>query len=185
MTDKQKKYNELIVFRCQRGKKAAFEELIQRWERPLFYYIRRLVEDEQQSWQVLQETWLKVLQGIDRLREPHKLSAWLYSIARKTAMSYLRKKYSEQTLLMENNELHEMEATSENINFENAERVHYGLSRLSIYHREVLTLFFIEDLSVKDIAEVLEIPSGTVKSRLYHAKKALKTLLVKEVCRDE
>lgn len=180
MTEKQAIYYELLVLRCRRGRKSALEELIRMWERPLFYYIRRLVDDEQDAWQILQETWVKVLRGIKKLREPRKLPAWLYSIARKTAMSHLRAEYSNRAKLEEDEKLCDVEDDAKNLPFENAEEVHYGLDRISLPHREIVTLFFLQDLSTKEIAEVLSIPTGTVKSRLYYAKRALKRVLEEE-----
>jgi RNA polymerase sigma-70 factor (ECF subfamily) len=77
LAEKESIYYELLVLRCRRGQKDAIEELVASWEKPLFYYIHRLIEDEQQAWTVLQETWVKILQGIGKLREPNKLSVWL------------------------------------------------------------------------------------------------------------
>ena len=126
-----------------------------------------------------------MLRGIKKLREPRKLPAWLYSIARKTAMSHLRAEYSNRALLQDNKNLADIEDDTDNLAFENAEQVHYGLGQISLHHREVLTLFFLQDLSVEEVGEVLQIPAGTVKSRLYHARWALKTVLEKEEQRYE
>jgi len=80
LTEKQAIYCELLVLRCRLGRKDALEELVRTWEKPLFYYIHRLIDDEQEAWQILQETWVKALRGIKRLREPRKLPGWLYRI---------------------------------------------------------------------------------------------------------
>lgn len=180
MTEKQAIYYELLVLRCRRGQSSALEELARSWEKRLFYYIRRLVDDEQDTWQILQETWVKVLRGIKKLHEPRKLPTWLYSIARNTAISHLRAKYANQAMLEESEKLGDAEDDNRNVAFEDAEQVHYGLSRITLPHREILTLFFLQDLSVEEIASVLEIPVGTVKSRLYYAKRALKAALERE-----
>jgi len=180
LTEKRAIYYELLVLRCRQGKKGDLEELVRTWEKQLFYYIRRLVDDEQAAWQILQETWVKVLRGIKKLRDPRNLPAWLYSIARKTAMSHLRAEYAKRAILEESEKLCDAEDNSQNLAFEDAEQVHYGLSRISLPHREVLALFFLQDLSVEEIAGVLEIPEGTVKSRLYYAKQALRVVLEKE-----
>lgn len=180
MTEKQSIYYELLVLRCCRGQKDALEELVTSWEKPLFYYINRLIEDEQEAWGILQESWVKVLQSIGKLREPNKLPVWLYSIARKTVMSHLRKKYSEKVLFEGNDNISDIENYDSNHTFENAEQVHYGLSKISLPHRDILTLFFLRDLSIEQIAEVLSVPVGTVKSRLFYAKLALKDVLEKE-----
>jgi len=177
VTEKEAIYCELLVLRCRRGRRDAQEELVRTWEKPLLYYIRRYVDDEHESLQILQETWVKVLRGLRKLREPRRLPAWLYSIARKTALSHLRARYSEQALFSTGDSIEDCGDDGGTLAFEDAEQVHYGLGKLSLLHREVLTLFFLEDLSLEEIAGVLEIPVGTVKSRLYHARRALRTIL--------
>jgi len=180
MHSKERVYNELLVVRCRRGSRQAFEDLVKTWEKRLLYYIRRLIEDEQQAWQVLQETWLEVLKSIKRLKDPARLPGWLYSIARHKAMDVMRAQYQQAT----HNEIFKCENHSQDDNelcaFDQVEQVHYGLSKIAVHHREILTLFFLEDLSLADIAEVLSIPLGTTKSRLHYAKQALKTVLEKE-----
>ena len=180
MTEKEAIACELLVLRCRRGHREALEDLVQTWERPLFYYIRRLIDNEDEARHVLQQTWLKIFQGLKRLREPRKLPAWLYTIARRTAMSHLRARYSEIALFRSDERLPECGDGDAHLSFDNAERIHYGLDRLSLAHREVLTLFFLQDLTIEDIASVLEIPAGTVKSRLHHAKRMLRAILEAE-----
>jgi len=153
------------------------EELIRSWEKRLFYYVRRLVDDEQDAWDILQKTWLKVLRKIGSLREPGSLPAWLYRIARNTAISHCRLEYSNRALLDGSETLASIKGAAEGLRFEDAEQVHYGLSQLSLAHREVLTLYFLEDLSVEDLAAVIGVPAGTVKSRLHYAKRALRAVL--------
>ena len=180
MQSKERIYNELLVFRCRRGNKQAFEELVKAWEKRLLYYIRRLIADEQQAWQVLQETWLEVLKAIKRLKDPARFAAWLYSIARHKAMDVMRAEYREAT----RNETIKHENHPHNDNalhvFDKVDQVHYGLSKIAVHHREILTLFFLEDLSLTDIAKVLSVPLGTAKSRLHYAKQALRAALEKE-----
>jgi RNA polymerase sigma-70 factor (ECF subfamily) len=180
LTEKEAIYHELLVLRCKQGQKCAFEELIRMWEQRLFYYIRRIVDDEQEAWQILQETWVKVLRGIWKLREPRKAPSWLYSIARTTSMSYLRAEYARQAFLKNDKNTPNFVDYDQVNSFDDAEQVHYGLGRISLPHREVLTLFFLQDLSIEEIGEVLRVPVGTVKSRLYYAKRALKGVLEKE-----
>jgi RNA polymerase sigma factor (sigma-70 family) len=185
LTEKQAIYYELLILRCRQGQKDALEELVTNWEKPLFYYIHRLIEDEQEAWEILQETWIKVLQSIGKLREPNKLPVWLYSITRKTVMGHLRKKYSGKALFENNDNVSKIENYDLNHTFDNAEQVHYGLSKISLPHRDILTLFFLLDLFIEEIAQVLCVPIGTVKSRLYYAREALKEVLEKEAGRYE
>lgn len=173
-------YCELLVLRCRRGDRKAAEELIGRFERPLLYYLIRLVDNEADAWNLLQETWMKALGAIHRLRDPKRLAPWLYGIARNGAMSHLRSKYSRTRLIEDAADLADVEDSTPLPAFEDAEEVHYGLSRLSVPHRDVLTLFFLQDLTLEQIAEVLGVPAGTVKSRLHYAKLRLKAILEQE-----
>jgi len=173
-------YYELLIVRCQRGDKGALEELIHGFERQIFYYIKQLIGNEADAWNILQETWIKVIHSIKQIRDPKSLPAWLYSIARKTFISHLRSKYSKEALLDHTTDTTEIEDDAENLSFDDAEQVHYGLSKISLPHREVLTFFFLQDLTLEQIAHVLNISIGTVKSRLHYAKHALKKVLAKE-----
>jgi len=177
VTERQAAYLELLVLRCQRGRREALEELVRMWEKRLFYYIRRLVDDEHVAWQVLQETWVKVLQGIGKLRTPTCLPSWLYRIARNTAVSHLRGKYRDDLARSEDAGRPDVDTGAADFAVEDVEQVHYGLSRLSLRHREVLTLFFLQDLSIREIGDVLGVSEGAVRSRLYHAKRALRNVL--------
>ncbi len=173
-------YQELLVLRCRRGENAALEELVRTWEKRLFYFIRRLVDDEQDAWDVLQQTWLRVLSGIAALREPASLGPWLYRVARHAAFNHGQVRATYQRFLKNYQDLPPAGEAPAPEHFENAEELHRGLVQLPVLHREVLTLFFLEDFSIDEVAQVLEIPPGTVKSRIHHAKKALRDLLGKE-----
>jgi RNA polymerase sigma-70 factor (ECF subfamily) len=179
-TERERIYYEILVLRCRRVDRGAFDELVGLWERRLFYYIRRLVGREEDAWDVLQETWLHAMRGIGRLREPRSLPKWLYCIARNAAMSRLRRRYADEARLAEPEMLGDLDAPVESFTLEDAEMVHAALERLTLPHRDVLTLHFLQDLSIEEIAEVLGVPSGTVKSRLHYAKRALRATLEQE-----
>jgi RNA polymerase sigma-70 factor, ECF subfamily len=174
-------YEELLALRCRRGERAALEELVRTWEKRLFYFIRRLVDEEQDAWDVLQQTWLRVLSGIGALREPRSLGPWLYRVARHAAFNHGQVRATYQRFLKGYQQAAApADDASDREDFETAEQLHRGLSQLPVPHREVLALFFLEDFSIDEIAQVLEVPPGTVKSRLHHAKKALRAVLREE-----
>lgn len=182
-TEKELVYYELLVLRCRRRDEGALEELIRHWEKRLSYYIRRLVSDEEDAWDVLQETWLKVVRQIGSLRQARSLPMWLYRIARNTAMSRLRGRYADRAVFDDSQDADDVNGETESFTFEDAELVHYGLSRISLPHREVLTLHFLDDLSIDQIARVLEVAPGTIKSRIHFAKRALRAVIEQEECR--
>jgi len=181
--DRRDLERELLVLRCQRGERAAFDELIRSWESRLFFYVRRLVANEEDAWQVLQDVWLQVVRGVHALRDPQRLPVWLYAVARNNAMSHHRKAYARHRASSAPTTAPAQ--VDDRDRFEVADFVHHGLALVSEGDREVLTLFFLRDLSVNDVAEVLGIPPGTVKSRLHKAKKSLRDVLEREGAHDE
>jgi len=173
-------YQELLAIRAKRGDKEAFEEIVRTFERPVFYYVRRLLENDEDAWDVLQQIWVKAFRGLGSLRETKRFRIWLYAIAHRTVMSHYRAAYRNQAVLEEafgSEAAVEADATP---NPEDAERVHLALAQLDPDFRAVLTLRFLEHLSVDETAEIIGVPAGTVKSRLFHAKKALKKILSRE-----
>lgn len=174
--------SELLLLKHRAGDGRALAELVSLWERPLFYYIRRLVDSEEDAWDMLQEVWCRVVQKLPTLRNPAALPAWLYAIARNTVSSHLR-----DTLRFK--QLCDAEAapdapndtTEPSLSGFDAEALHQALGRLSLLHREALTLHFLEGFSLAEVAAIVGAPVGTVKSRLHNAKKSLRTILEKEV----
>lgn len=173
--------DELLVLKCRRGDSAAWRELVERYQPRLFYFIRRLVDEERDAWDVLQQTWLTALKGLRDLREPRALRTWLYRIARNQAALRLRQAGREAMRVNDEvlNELPEEEPETDDEPWppDAAGRLHVCLGELSLPHREVLTLHFLEDLSVEEVAAITGAAPGTVKSRLYYAKRALREAL--------
>jgi RNA polymerase sigma-70 factor (ECF subfamily) len=163
----------ILVLRCQKRDEMAFRELVNRWEPKLYYYLRRIVENENAVWDILQETWLAVFQNIRKLQHPRKFPAWLYQISHNKAINWLRK---ENKLIQMTNEqitsYYEHNTTFSAVK-EQAELVHKLLGKLKLAHREVLTLYFLEGFSINEMAQITGVSEGTVKSRLYYAKHKL------------
>ncbi len=170
--------NELFLLQWRTGNRAGFERLIRNWEKRLFYYLRRLLTSEEDTWDVLQEVWLRVWQHAGEVQAPDRLPAWLYRVAHNAAVSHLRRRQRDLEVLDQASPLHEEPVPA--FSPETAERIHIALDQLPLPFREVLTLFFLEDFSQAEIAGVLEIPVGTVKSRLFYAKDALRKKLDEE-----
>ena len=185
MTDRERIYTELLAVRCKRGDKTAFAELVGQWERRLYYHIRRLVDSEEEASDILQETWMKALNGIRSLADTSRFPAWMYGIARHTAFSHLRRKISIRSREQGGGDYEDIAGDDGGWSFEDAETVHRALDKLPLLQKEILTLHFLEDLSVEETADVIGIPVGTVKSRLFNAKRALRAIIEEGEVRHE
>jgi RNA polymerase sigma-70 factor (ECF subfamily) len=165
-----------IAYRCQLGEPEGFELLVAEMERPLFYYVLKLLGDQDAAVDVLQEIWLKVFRTIHALRAPEALRTWLYRVARGTALNRVRG----DSARSREEPLEEADATTTRdpgLRPDEALDLHAALDRLDRRHREVLVLLFLEGLTVDEIARVVGVPAGTVKSRIHHGKRALAALL--------
>ena len=168
---------QLLLLRCQIGDKDAFAELIERYERPLRYFINRLLDNSELTEDIFQDTWLTVIRRIHGLREIDAFPAWLYRIARNKVYQQLRKKRNVSGL--DENIAVEDHAEDDDFSVEDAAKVHISLKELPPEYREVLMLRFLEQMSYQQISQVLNCKLGTVRSRLYYAKLALKRELEK------
>lgn len=174
-----KLHNELLILRCQAHDESAFRELVERWEPSLYYYLRRITRSESDVWDILQETWVAVFKSIRKLQDPRKFPGWLYKLARNQASNWLRKEQKHDHV--QNDESFEQSQLASEWVFtsERAELVHELVEELRLPYREVITLFFLEEFSIREIGEIVEAPEGTIKSRLHYAKKELREALEK------
>ena len=171
--DDRSRDDELLAIRCHLGERAAFDDLIDRWNEPLWRYVRRLAGDDSAAGDILQDTWLRVLRGIPRLRDPARLRPWLFGIARRSAMDQLRDQYVRAAAAgvdVADLPAGDPPAATE----EELAAMHEQLARLPLVEREVLTLFYLQELSLDDVSDVLAVPVGTVKSRLFRARRLLR-----------
>ncbi len=175
--EQDKLSNAILVLSCQKRDEPAFRELVNRWEPRLYYYIRRIVENENDVWDILQETWLAVFQNIRKLQDPLNFSAWLYQISHNKAVNLLRKENRYTQMTTEQTANHYENNTTISVVKEQAELVHKLLGKLKLAHREIITLYFLEGFSINEMARITGVSEGTVKSRLYYAKHKLHELL--------
>lgn len=172
--------DELLVVRCQLGEREGFEALIHRWQAPVWHYVHRALGASLAAPDVTQEVWLRVIRGIGRLDDPKAFRAWLFVLARRAVMDHLRTKYaSVQAIAVDVEDLPEMAADDVSDPSGGVDRdvLDRALAALPITEREVLALFYLKELSLAELAEVVHVPIGTVKSRLHRARRMLRTQL--------
>lgn len=148
MTEAEAICCEILVLRCQRRDAGAAAELVSLFDKPLLYYLRRLGAGEDDAWDLLQETWIKAIAALPRLRDSRAFPAFVYRTARNCALAHLRHRDAQRSLGGDDAEVPESAAESEpTFRAEDAAAVHAGLGKLSPAHREVLTLFFFRTLA--------------------------------------
>ncbi len=165
--------DELLTLRCQLGERDAFDELIARWHEPVWQYLRGLSGSDDAASDLSQDTWLRVMRGIAALREPARFRPWLFGIARRVAMDRLRLQY--QWNVDGEAVLDELPAADVDPGLESElATLEAGIASLPMRERETLALFYLRQLSIEEIATLLAVPAGTVKSRLFRARGMLK-----------
>ena len=155
----------VLVLRAQVGDRAAFHELVTLYQERLTYYVHRLVQDSHQSSDILQQVWLDVFRTLGKLQSPGAFRVWLYRIAHDRVITYIRRQIVDSDA---REQLAVDTIDTEHWNdldlLENTELVHFALNKLSVIHREIMTLRFLEEMDVKEIARVMDCSEGTAKS---------------------
>lgn len=167
--------DELLALRCQLGERPAFDALVERWHQPLWLYVRSMCETDDDAAETLQDAWLRILRALPGLRQPNRLRAWLFGIARRALMDRLRRRYSRarDTPLTDDVAALEPEEWPD----EDVGLMHEELQAMPLVEREVLVLFYLRELPLDQVAAVLDAPIGTVKSRLFRARRMLRQRL--------
>ena len=176
MDGKRMSHNELLervlILRCQLRDNDALAELFGRYDRPLRYFISRLMADRERADELFQDTWLTVIRKIHALKKPETFGTWLYRIARNKVYQELRDRKQFTEL---NEEFTASDGAEDEIALsDDVAKLHRCLERLRPQHREVLMLRFLEQMSYQEMAEVLDCNPGTVRSRIHFAKLSLK-----------
>ena len=182
-----------VVARAAQGHERAYRELIRRYERPVFSLIYRLVRDRERAEDLAQETFIKVLNAIDRYDAKYKFSSWIFKIANNTAIDSLRKKSLDTVSLDGSPHARSVAEAAEGWTpiavardenpQEYVERLELGaeleaaLAGLRPEYRTAVILWHMEDRPYEEIADIMDVPLGTVKTYIHRARKELRARL--------
>ena len=171
----------LPVQQARAGDAEAWNVLFKRYQLPLYAYVFELLHGEQASLDAVQETFIAAARHIGSLRDNSKFGSWLFGIAHQKCIQRWRKQSSRPEVSLEEAEAAETDFHESPddllIRRENEEEFMHVLNHLPLPQRSALLLFFVEDFSLEQIAEITGASVGTVKSRLHYGKRALRTLL--------
>ena len=167
--------DELLVMRCQDGEAESLADLVARWQRRLWRHACRLTGREDAAWEVSQEAWLSIIRGLGRLDDPASFPTWAFRIVMHKAADWVRAR--ERARQGREELASEPPARPDRPSGpEDCEDIHAALRRLTHDQREVLTLHYLEGFAVAEIAAILAVPGGTVKSRLHAAREELRRI---------
>lgn len=181
-----------VVNEARKGDESAYRELIRRYQRPVFSLIYRMVRDRELSEDLAQETFVKVLNAIDRYRPEFKFSSWVFKIANNAAIDHLRKKELD-TLSLEGGPdavtAERIEATALQIGDsgespldelearELGSAIERAIGHLRPEYQTCIILRHVEGRPYDEIADILELPLGTVKTYIHRARAELREIL--------
>jgi RNA polymerase sigma-70 factor (ECF subfamily) len=176
-----------LIAKALRGRESGFEELVRRYQRPIVAYVYRMLGDYEASLDVTQEVFIKVYNSLDRYSSEYKFSTWLYRIAHNAAIDHMRRNSQNlQSLETENADgayQIQLESTAltpeqERERSEWRSEIDAVVKCLPAVYRELILLRHSRDLSYDEIAEVTNLPLGTVKNRLFRAREMMREMLV-------
>jgi len=181
-----------IVALAREGHEVAYRELIRRYERPVFSLILRMVRDRQLAEDLAQETFVKALNAIGSYRPEYKFSSWMFKIANNTAIDYLRRRELD-TLSLDGaphaTTQEDIEATALQVRDrgqsplaelearELGTAIERAIGRLRPEYRACILLRHVEGMAYEEIAELLDLPLGTVKTYIHRARHELRDML--------
>jgi len=181
-----------IVAWAQDGAELAFRELVRRYQRPVFSLIYRMVRDRETAEDLAQETFIKVLNAVDSYRPEHKFSSWIFKIANNAAIDHLRRRDPDLLSLdgaPDAVSADRQEATSLQVRDlgespldelqarELGSHIETAIARLRPEYRACIMLRHVEGRAYEEIAAILDLPLGTVKTYIHRARAELRDML--------
>jgi len=181
-----------VVERARQGREPAFRELIRRYERPVFSLIYRLVRDRERAEDLAQDTFIKVLNALDRYDPSYKFSSWIFKIAHNTALDDLRRKHPDTLSIHGSPHAttdDQIEATSLTpvsgeetpeeftSSREIGSHIERAIATLRVEYRTAILLCHVEGRPYEEVARIMDVPLGTVKTYIHRARNELKKQL--------
>lgn len=174
----------LLIKQVQNGDKAAYTRLVEKWHSKIYRFAYRFFADEDEAQDITQKTFIKTYQNVNTLENPEKFSSWIYRIANNLCLDELkragRRKSSSLEAYMEQSSGLEGDTALPDADLQTKELgliLQKALLTLPDEQRTVIILKEYEGLKFREIADILEEPESTVKSRLYYGLKSARRVL--------
>ena len=164
------------ILAARDGDPSARAWLVQRWSAPVYRFCHRMLGNEQDARDAAQDCLVKVLRNLDRYDPDRKFSTWVFGIARNTCIDEHRRR--KRRAWDEPGDVVDTAASphQHTSRAQRADHVRRAMEELSPMYREVLVLYHFEHLKYREIADILELPIGTVMNRIFRARQKLRGL---------
>ena len=170
--------DEYLVVAARAGDRRAFGDLVRRWQRRRLAHAWRLTGDPDATRDAVQASWLEVARGLERLQDERAFPAWIYRIVTRRCARAATGSIRRRELASAVEAEPEQWATQPDVEArDDAQRLHGAIRTLPPAQRAAIALFHFEDLSIPEIAVALDVPAGTIKTRLMHARRRLRAVL--------
>ena len=171
--------DEYLLVSARAGDRKAFELLARRWQKKLFAHAWRLLGERESARDAVQEGWLEIVRSLHRLRDERAFPAWAYRIVSRRCARQIGSAVRRRRLATAiEDEDGEKPAADEG---PDRDRLRAAVRALPEEQRAAVALFHFEELSVAEVAVALDVPAGTVKTRLMHARRKLRAALGGEI----
>jgi len=180
MSNINKTFDALLVLQCQSGNKKAITILVKRWHKKLCKQANWYIRDKEISKDIAQDSWSVILLKIHTLKDANSFGSWALTIVTRKSLDWLRKNKKEQEgLNVYKKETYQdiLENETKEVSEDKKKLLKNVIKTLPRHQQMVLHLFYKEEYSIKQISEILDISTGTVKSRLFTAREKLKSIL--------
>lgn len=168
--------DEFLVLSAQAGEPRALESLVRRWHRVFLAHAGALLHSHADALDCVQDAWIGIVRGLRRLDDPARFRAWAYRIVTNKCADRISQRRRERRDL-ENAESVARAAPEPEPSHDDTDPLRRAIAGLDFDRQVMLRLFYIDGLAVHEIASVLAVPAGTVKSRLHHTRNALREAL--------
>lgn len=176
MTDPSKIFDGLLVLQYRSGAKKALNLLVRKYHNKLCKHSYSYTNDIDASKDIVQDCWSIMINKLDSLNDPNLFGSWAFRIVTRKSLDFVNKRKRDKVKLEEYVRITVVFDPIEK-NKERIEKLLNGIQSLPKDQQVVLRLFYLESYSLKEMSEILEIATGTVKSRLFHAREKLKIIL--------
>jgi RNA polymerase sigma factor (sigma-70 family) len=177
-----------FVLNAMKGDQKAFKMLMEKYQKPLYFHVLKMVKDHEQVEDLVQEAFMKAFNNIQSYNTNYAFSTWLYRITTNHTIDYLRKRKLKTTSIHDpvrtrDGEI-EIEISSHNetdrqiMRKERKVIIHEAINNLPEKYRQVIEMRHLDEMSYDEIADELDLPLGTVKAHIFRAREMLYKALI-------